>query len=157
MEVLDRQQALLSNYEVYLVLQEEDAHHKEITEKRKIRYPENVTTLKFEALQYLNNTPCTTQTAEQIAELKNVLAEYELTKAEILQIINLRPKTPVELHFIIEECDERFGMEDLEQLAEIVVSSLPRDDDNAEEGEEGEEDQGDAEEEADGDVAMDGE
>ncbi|KAJ2706822.1 hypothetical protein FB645_001270 [Coemansia sp. IMI 203386] len=156
MEVLDRQQALVSNYEVYLVLQEEDLHHKDIKEKRKIRYPENVTTLKFEALQYLNNTACTTQTAEQLAELKKVLAEYELTKAEILQIVNLRPKTPVELHFIIEECDERFGMEDLEQLAEIVVNTLPREDDDVEE--DGEEENGEQEEEeGDGDAEMNGE
>ncbi|KAJ2875420.1 hypothetical protein FB639_003998 [Coemansia asiatica] len=154
MEVLDRQQALLSNYEVYVVLQEEDHHYKEIKEKRKLRYPENVTTLKFEALQYLNDTPCTTQTAEQISELKKTLAEYELTKAEILQIINLRPKTPVELHFIIEECDERFGMEDLEQLAEIVVNSLPRDD--GVEEEEGDEGQDGDEQEADGDAVMNG-
>ncbi|KAI7829997.1 RNA polymerase Rpb4-domain-containing protein [Kickxella alabastrina] len=145
MEVINRQEALLTNYEVLLVLQEEDERHKAQQSSGQGRYPENVTTLKFEALQYLNNTACTTQSVEQISELKRQLEEYELTKAEILQIINLRPKTLVEFHFIIEECGERFGAEDLEQLVEIVAAALPRDD---EEGE-------DAEEEGDDEGAMD--
>ncbi|KAJ2220672.1 RNA-binding RNA processing protein rpp1, partial [Coemansia sp. RSA 485] len=50
------------------------------------------------------------------------------------------------------ECDERFGMEDLEQLAEIVVNTLPREDDDAEG--DGEEENGEEEEEGDGDAEM---
>ncbi|KAJ1885248.1 hypothetical protein LPJ66_010210, partial [Kickxella alabastrina] len=55
--------------------------------------------------------------------------------------------TLVEFHFIIEECGERFGAEDLEQLVEIVAAALPRDD---EEGEDADE-----EEEGDDEGAMD--
>ncbi|KAJ2822053.1 hypothetical protein FBU31_004708, partial [Coemansia sp. 'formosensis'] len=94
-----------------------------------VKYPENVNTLKFEALQYLNGTACATQSAEQISALKNGLVKYNLTKAEILQIINLRPKKPVELFLIIEECEERFGDEDVEGIMRVVTSTLPRDDD----------------------------
>ncbi|KAJ2726132.1 RNA-binding RNA processing protein rpp1 [Coemansia sp. Benny D115] len=150
MEVLNRQEALLTNYETLLILQEEDERHKQIKTKRHIKYPENVTTLKFEALQYLNNTPCTTQSEEQIANLKSQLVEYELTKAEILQIINLRPKSPVELHLIIEECGERFEMEDLEQLLAIILEALPRDDDEDEAAEDEQEEGGGEEMEVEG-------
>ncbi|KAJ2558976.1 RNA-binding RNA processing protein rpp1 [Coemansia sp. RSA 1933] len=143
MEVLDRQEALLTNYEVYKVLKEEEELQKATKSSNKIKHPENVTTLKFEALQYLSNSPCTTQSSEQIASAKAQLLEYDLTKAEILQIINLRPKTPVELHLIIEECGERFTMEGLDELLEIILSALPREesdeaDEAAESGEEGE-------------------
>ncbi|KAJ1950524.1 hypothetical protein FBU59_000639 [Linderina macrospora] len=129
MQVLNVQEALLTNYEVLLVLQEEDARHKDIqatASRHHARYPENVTTLKFEALQYLNNTSCTSQDGAQLSGLKERLREYELTKAEILQIANLRPKAPVELYLIIEECGDRFQAEDLDAMLEIVASELPR-------------------------------
>ncbi|KAJ2371157.1 hypothetical protein IW150_004723 [Coemansia sp. RSA 2607] len=145
MEVIDRQQALLSNYEVFLVLSEEDARQKDVKSKRRVRYPENVTTLMFEGLQYLNDTACTTQSAEQIRDLKEALAAYELTKGEILQIINIRPTQPVELSYIIEECGDRFEVADLEEMCEIVCEKLPRADESDEvdgENGEGEQEQG---------------
>ncbi|KAJ2488420.1 hypothetical protein IWW47_005389 [Coemansia sp. RSA 2052] len=149
MEVLDRQEALVSNYEVLMVLQEEDQRHKKIKTAPYVKYPENVNTLKFEALHYLNGTACATQSAEQIAALKKGLAECDLTKAEVLQIINLRPKRVVELHLIIEECEERFEMEDLEYILDEVKAALPRaDDDKDDEG-------GDMDEEEDGEGEMD--
>ncbi|KAJ1941406.1 hypothetical protein DL89DRAFT_265327 [Linderina pennispora] len=153
MKVLNVQEALLSNYEMLLVLQEEDARHKDLKAKERgqMRYPENVTTLKFEALQYLSNTSCTSQDGMQLSGLRQRLAEYELTKAEILQIANLRPRVPVELYLIIEECGDRFQAEDLDAMLEIIASELPREEEEAavngdaemaeqEEEEEGEED-----------------
>ncbi|KAJ2745857.1 hypothetical protein GGI20_001803 [Coemansia sp. BCRC 34301] len=134
MEVLNRQEALVSNYEVLMVLREEDQRHKKIKPVSYVKYPENVNTLKFEALQYLEGTACATQSAEQIDSLKKGLSDCDLTKAEILQIINLRPTKAVELHLIIEECEERFVMEDLEYIIDEIKSALPRadDDDNGE-------------------------
>ncbi|KAJ2740752.1 hypothetical protein H4S06_006033 [Coemansia sp. BCRC 34490] len=127
MEVLDRQKALLTNHEVYIVLKEEEDRHKAAKMAEDIKYPENVTTLQFEALQYLNDSPCVTQSSEQISQIKELLLAYDLTKAEVLQIINLRPKTPVELHLIIEECGERFTIEGLDELIELILSALPQD------------------------------
>ncbi|KAJ2490680.1 hypothetical protein IWW37_002967 [Coemansia sp. RSA 2050] len=150
MEVLDRQEALVSNYEVLIVLQEEDQRHKKIKPTSHAKYPENVSTLKFEALQYLNGTACSTQSAAQIAALKSGLADYDLTKAEVLQIINLRPRKPVELYLIIEECEERFDETTIEEIMRAILSALPRDDDD----EEGEED-GDEEAQSEGEMDVD--
>ncbi|KAJ2040149.1 hypothetical protein H4S04_004747 [Coemansia sp. S16] len=133
MEILNRQEALVTNYEVLMVLQEEDQRYKKIKSAPHAKYPENVHTLKFEALKYLNSTACATQSAEQILSLKNGLAGYDLTKAEVLQIINLRPKKQVELYLIIEECEERFASEDVEDILRVVTSALPRDDDDEDE------------------------
>ncbi|KAJ1824857.1 hypothetical protein GGH91_000673 [Coemansia sp. RSA 2671] len=155
MEVLDRQEALVSNYEVLMVLQEEDQRHKKIKPKSHVKYPENVSTLKFEALQYLNGTACSTQSAAQIAALKSGLAGYDLTKAEVLQIINLRPKKPVELFLIIEECEERFGDAEIEEIMRVILTALPRDDDDDDDEEGGEEEGDEAQGEGEMDVDQD--
>ncbi|PIA16139.1 hypothetical protein COEREDRAFT_81573 [Coemansia reversa NRRL 1564] len=125
MEVVDRQAALISNYEALLVLREEDERHKESRPRSQTKYSENVTTLMFEALEYLNNTPCSSQSADQIIALKQQLGGLDLTKAEIMQIINHRPKSLVELHLIVEECDERFSVEELERIVETILETLP--------------------------------
>ncbi|KAJ2794289.1 hypothetical protein H4R21_005559 [Coemansia helicoidea] len=130
MEVVNRQEALLTNYETLLVLREESERQKKAQPDSQQKCPENVTTLVFEALEFLGGTACSSQSADQIAALKSQLAGLELTKAELLQITNLRPKSLVELHLIIEECDERFSVEELEQLLELIRETLPRDDEN---------------------------
>ncbi|KAF9914078.1 hypothetical protein BX616_009012, partial [Lobosporangium transversale] len=79
--------------------------------------------------KYLSASPCTTQSPEQIVALKKALSAYELMKVELLQILNLRPKSPVELLLVIEEFEERFTMEDCEAMLRIILESLPRDDD----------------------------
>ncbi|KAJ2709232.1 hypothetical protein H4R19_004360 [Coemansia spiralis] len=147
MEVVNRQEALLTNYETLLVLREESERHKKAQPDSQLKCPENVTTLAFEALEFLNGTPCSSQSADQIAALKSQLAGLELTKAELLQIANLRPKSLVELHLIIEECDERFRVEELEQLLGLIRETLPRDDDGA---------NGNDDNEADGEADGDG-
>ncbi|KAI9592052.1 RNA polymerase Rpb4-domain-containing protein, partial [Syncephalis fuscata] len=85
---------------------------------------------------YLNNTPSSTQTDEQVVQLTTALGAWSLTKAEKLQMINIRPRQIVEIHMLIEECDERFDMEALETMLATVRQHLPRDDDNEEEEEE---------------------
>jgi hypothetical protein len=47
--------------------------------------------------KYLSASPCSTQSGEQIRELKKAFKEFELMKVELLQILNLRPKSAVEL------------------------------------------------------------
>ncbi|KAM3574232.1 hypothetical protein VYU27_003797 [Nannochloropsis oceanica] len=46
------------------------------------------------------------------------------TLAETLQLINLRPVAPVEVHLIIEECVERLSDEEVERLCELVAIHL---------------------------------
>ncbi|KAJ1761818.1 hypothetical protein LPJ77_002015 [Coemansia sp. RSA 2523] len=135
MEVIDRQEALITNYEALMVLREADVLNEADKRKQKdtARHmcPENVTTLRFEALAYLEKTACTSQSGEQLAQLKEQLLEYELTKGEILQILNLRPKSVVELHLLVEDCTERFLVEEIEQLVSIILEVLPSDGDEA--------------------------
>ncbi|KAJ1741695.1 hypothetical protein LPJ78_000554 [Coemansia sp. RSA 989] len=136
MEVIDRQQALLTNYEALVVLTEDDEQQQQQQKQHHEKVPENVTTLKFEAITYLKEMPCASQTPEQIAKLKTELAAYELTTAEILQIIDLRPKSLVELFVIVEEIGERYTEEEMEQMVaiirEILVCNEPQENDSME-------------------------
>ncbi|KAI8048560.1 RNA polymerase Rpb4-domain-containing protein [Syncephalis plumigaleata] len=168
MEIVDARSALLSNYEVLSVLREQLATREEDNNnsnnknnsksKRKNtkKVAENVKTIEFETLSYLNGSPSSTQTDTQVVGLTTALSKWTLTKAEKLQIVNIRPRQIVEIHMLIEECDERFDVDTLEEMLALVRQHLPRDDDEEEEEEEGEEGDEEAEDTAhDNDITMD--
>ncbi|KAI7823586.1 HRDC-like protein [Gamsiella multidivaricata] len=145
MEIIKADSAMLSNYEVLALLNDQKAQRQanEVAGTREVA--ENLRTVEFEVQKYLGASPCATQSPEQIAALKKAFAGYELMKVELLQILNLRPKSAVELILVIEEFEERFQLEDCETMLEIIAKALPRDDD---------EEMGEAEDEGEhGDVA----
>ncbi|KAF9439285.1 hypothetical protein BGZ76_006014 [Entomortierella beljakovae] len=142
MEIIKADSAMLSNYEVLSLLNDQKAQRQanEVVGTREVA--ENLRTVEFEVQKYLDSSPCSTQSPEQIASLKKAFAGYELMKVELLQIINLRPRTPVELILVIEEFEQRFAIEDCEAMLAIIADALPRDDDEdmgEAEGDDGEE------------------
>ncbi|KAI1315314.1 hypothetical protein EDD11_000975 [Mortierella claussenii] len=130
MEIIKPDSAMLSNYEVLTLLNDQKAQRQanEVAGTREVA--ENLRTVEFEVQKYLDASPCATQTPDQIASLRRALAPYELMKVELLQILNLRPKSPVELLLIIEEFEERFTMEDCSAMLQIIREVLIRDDDD---------------------------
>jgi DNA-directed RNA polymerase subunit F len=42
-----------------------------------------------------------------------------------MQIANIRPKQPLELQLIVEESEERFTEEELDELVETICKTLP--------------------------------
>mmetsp|Transcript_16002 Transcript_16002/g.19858 ORF Transcript_16002/g.19858 Transcript_16002/m.19858 type:complete len:126 (-) Transcript_16002:784-1161(-) len=65
------------------------------------------------------------QTKDKIAEFINEIketftGESELTRAEILQLINLAPKSVALVDLIIEECDTRLTDEQIQALTSVV-------------------------------------
>ncbi|KAG0090933.1 hypothetical protein BGZ93_009076 [Podila epicladia] len=131
MEILKADAAMLSNYEVLTLLNEQKAQRlaNEVAGTREVA--ENLRTVEFEVQKYLNNSPCSTQSPEQIAAFKEAFKGYELMKVELLQILNLRPRSAVELLLVIEEFEERFTLEDCDAMLAIIAQTLPRDDDDA--------------------------
>ncbi|KAG0230368.1 hypothetical protein BGX31_005865 [Mortierella sp. GBA43] len=129
MEIIKTNSAMLSNYEVLALLNDQKAQRQanEVVGTREVA--ENLRTIEFEVQKYLGASPCSSQSAEQIAALKKALTGYELVKVELLQILNLRPKSRVELFLVIEECEERFSLDDCDKILEIIAETLPRDDD----------------------------
>ncbi len=65
------------------------------------------------------------------------LQPYDLTKAELLMIINLRPDNAGVLDCIVEELDQRFSEEVQEQMLRAVVDVLGAGEEEEEDGEGG--------------------
>ena len=117
MEIVDAQAALLSNYEVYSILKD--------AKQSKKHSHQNVATIVYETASYLEKTPCKNQTEETVQKFLESLREFKLTKGEKLQLLNHRPESQVELHFLIAESEERFGDEDLQRILDIIQNVLP--------------------------------
>jgi len=117
MEVINENAATLSNSEVYHLLEAEKLiEHKNV----------NTATIAYEAIKYLEKTPSRHQRNENIRNFMSALEPYDFTKAEKLQLLNLRPTSIVEIQLIIEELDERLKTEEeLNKLVEIIQEKLP--------------------------------
>ncbi|KAH8547554.1 HRDC-like protein [Umbelopsis sp. PMI_123] len=143
MEVVQSRAALLSNFEVLQLLNERmESQKQRQKEYPNLEYAENLRTIQFEIKTALDKSACSTQDEQQVLAFLEAMKKWQLTKAEKLQILNLRPKTPVELHILIEECEERYSGEQLEELLEIIMQVLPRDDDYVAEEEEQQQEEG---------------
>lgn len=104
---LDASEVLLSNLEVNLLLQESpvDGLAGKPGKGNKaaaaaVRQPSNLTTVQFEVKKYLSDKPSTVQTPAIASAFLSELSALSLTKAERLQIMNLRPTRLVELHAV---------------------------------------------------------
>ena len=94
-------------------------------------------------IDYLRTQPAHEQTAEQIKGFTEAIVIWQqqqqqqshsassqhppaaLTSAEILTLINQRPVTVVELHRIIDECEERLNESETIALLDLVKKHFP--------------------------------
>jgi hypothetical protein len=117
--------------------QEEDGG---VTEGRDLKPLEGTCWMRSSVLRYLSSTPCATQSKESVSEFlkeaKRMLKERagenatkeedtRLTVCELIQLVNLRPASLVEIHRAIEECEERLSEEDTLALLELIDKTLP--------------------------------
>lgn len=124
MEVINSRAAMISNYEVFFLI-EEKMQQESSKKGNKKHKQENLATISYEVIKYLEKTPCKLQNKDVIEQFLTNVAPFNLTKGEKLQLLNLRPTTPVEIQLIVEESEERLRTdEELDQLIEIV-SKLP--------------------------------
>jgi len=128
MEVLDANSAVLCNYEVYQLLQEikkKPAAKGKGKDKERKRGQKHLATITYEAIKFLEETPCKHQTEEVVRSFLQAMLKFKLTKSEKLQLLNIRPTTAVEIQLIIEELEERFQEEQIEEILATVKSLLP--------------------------------
>ncbi|ESO05519.1 hypothetical protein HELRODRAFT_171157 [Helobdella robusta] len=118
MNVINSQSALLCNFEVFQLMK--DIQNGKNGFQKPGGEAKNLSIIAKETVSYLENTACKDQTAESIAELKKNLNQFKLTNAEKLQIVNLLPQSAVEVQLIVEECEERMSIEDIENLITVV-------------------------------------
>ncbi|XP_037092786.1 DNA-directed RNA polymerase III subunit RPC9-like [Pollicipes pollicipes] len=122
MEVLDANSAILCNYEVYELLQD---IKKGSSNKKKKNQLKNLATITYQTMKFLDGTPCKNQSESCIKEFMQAIAKFKLTKSEKLQLLNTRPTSAVEIQLIIDESEERLKDEEVEQILEVVRTTLP--------------------------------
>ncbi|KAF8089532.1 hypothetical protein N665_0503s0031 [Sinapis alba] len=88
--------------------------------------PRSVSTSEYKVYDYLMETAASTQTREIVTKFSGKCKDFKLAKAEILNIINLRPSSDVELMPIIEKPDEReINIDGILELVQELLPSLP--------------------------------
>ncbi|POR33909.1 DNA-directed RNA polymerase III subunit RPC9 [Tolypocladium paradoxum] len=126
MRVIESQSAVLSNYEVYQHLVDQRQRYK----PTKRRGPPNLEMVVKELLQYLQSPPSplsqtpVTYHAQCISQLLERLRPYELSKGEVIMILNLRPASVAALNTVVEDMAERFNDEQQEEMVNIVAQVL---------------------------------
>jgi hypothetical protein len=119
MEVLNDNCALLSNYEVLLLLNEIQEN------KQKLKDNKNLATIAYESIKYLEDSTSSGLNSHSVQQfLLSIKDKFRLTKAEKLQILNQRPNSLVELQLLIEENEERFSEEAMDQLLISINQTL---------------------------------
>uniref|UniRef100_A0A1I7YWV5 DNA-directed RNA polymerase III subunit RPC9 n=1 Tax=Steinernema glaseri TaxID=37863 RepID=A0A1I7YWV5_9BILA len=119
MEIVNARQSTLTCFEVLNLLNEVSPTGS------KHRNQKSYSTLLYATKKYLRSRPASVQTNEGIGKLIRALKPFKLTPAEILQVIDLRPTSGVELSLIIEEAEARLTSEQEEKILEIVAQNLP--------------------------------
>lgn len=57
--------------------------------------------ITYQTIRYLENTSCKTQSPEKIKDFLRTMEPFKLTKCEILTLLNVCPKTPLEIQLVI--------------------------------------------------------
>uniref|UniRef100_A0A0B7AV87 DNA-directed RNA polymerase III subunit RPC9 n=1 Tax=Arion vulgaris TaxID=1028688 RepID=A0A0B7AV87_9EUPU len=122
MEVKCDNYAMVCNYEVLGLLRDIQAGR---GQKKPNKFQTNLATITYETVKYLEKLPCAHHTAEGIASAMRALTPFKLTPAEKLQLINLRPRSEVEIQLIVEESEERLSETQVEKLLQLLATNLP--------------------------------
>ncbi|ALC48270.1 Rcp, partial [Drosophila busckii] len=80
----------------------------------------NLATVTYEALQYLEESPCKNQTRDSIESYLNDVAVYRLMPHEVLQMVNDPPTSPLHTQLLID--DNKVPLTDEENEAIIQLT-----------------------------------
>lgn len=128
MEVLKDCSAYLSNYEVLNLLQK-------IKSNKKQKMTQNqLATITYQTIRYLEDTPSKRQSPEKIKEFLKAVDPFKLTKCEKLTLLNVCPKTPLEIQLIVEDSEDRLNDQEIESLLQIIATYLGEEEQETENG-----------------------
>ncbi|XP_067678739.1 DNA-directed RNA polymerase III subunit RPC9-like [Haliotis asinina] len=124
MEVINESKSMLSNFEVLSLLTDIQTGK---GQRKPNKHQQNLATITYEAVKYLEGTPCKLQDAESIQKFMDAIKPFKLTRAEKLQLLNHRPSTAVEIQIMIEESEERLTEDQIYELLDLLAKYLPSD------------------------------
>lgn len=117
MQVASDSVLLLSNAEVLDLLKEVGSRGKKSKKSQS-----NTATILYETMKYLEETPAASiPHVDMIRDLCLKLKSFQLTKSEKLEIINHLPTSLVELQLVIEESEERFTEDQMNEMLNIIT------------------------------------
>ncbi|KAF2175126.1 hypothetical protein K469DRAFT_703002 [Zopfia rhizophila CBS 207.26] len=129
MHIKEPQSALLSNHELLLHLQAEEAEYSgtDGTHRERAKPPGLKEVLR-DALSYLTpQSTCPSRPTRPLTLYRGphslfraLSPQYSLNKAEYLQLYNLRPSTFVELDLVVEEASSRFSESQLRDILDTI-------------------------------------
>ncbi|KAH9907853.1 HRDC-like protein [Xylariomycetidae sp. FL2044] len=126
MKILESQNALLTNVEVYEFLNQQAKRYQH--EKR--RGPGNLETLRKELLHYLESPPGPLSqkplpfNSKSIPVLLKKLRGFNITKGEMVMLINMRPASIANLNAVLEDMENRYTSEEQQEICDIVIEVL---------------------------------
>lgn len=154
MKVLNEREAFLLDYEVLQHLTgikekfnwsftpEDDAKLKH----KKKRFTDaglGLEVITRDILLYLSKNAAGSITSEtSFGELMTFLNNFDLMKAEKLQIVNSLPRSMVHLYGLVEECDQRLDEDTCQSIIDKIDELFPLPEEDAEEEEQEEEQAG---------------
>lgn len=78
------------------------------------------------ALRYLEANCAGRLTREQLEGFRAALEPFQLTRLEVMQVLNMAPHSHVEAHLIVRDAEERLGGEEgIERLLAVVAQHSP--------------------------------
>lgn len=89
-----------------------------IAQTRELQY---AALINEDIVAYLEETCAAGQSRESIARFMKACEPFRLKRAEVLNLINEQPNTLVEIHLIVEECEERLSAEQVQQLLDTCA------------------------------------
>ncbi|KAK2413782.1 hypothetical protein P8452_59355 [Trifolium repens] len=119
MKILDANVSALTNFEVLDFLRSKGAS------KDPSRVIAKVAMSEYKVYDYLVKTTANVQTREGVTEYLTGIKQHDLSEAEVLNILNIRPAAEVEIFPIIEECSDRFPDEEITEIVELVQKTFP--------------------------------
>ena len=134
MEVLSSQShtpILFPNAGLLVTLEKDVKENKKHRNNRRDKF-EHRDWIQGQVLDYLKGTPCVNISISKIKELKSKCVRvakkgktadgFGLTEAETIQILNLMPTEPVEMHLVVEDLHARMTETRQEEFLDMVRS-----------------------------------
>ena len=137
MRVLNAHDGVMTNFEVAQLLQDQQRLRDE--QEAALPLPgarrgtagsaawssqQTVSALSDQVLAYLEKTGNTAQEEASIVTFTQEVARFGLTRTECLGLANTPPSSTVEVHLLVEECEERLSADDVRELLELCQRTL---------------------------------
>jgi hypothetical protein len=143
MRVVNARDALLTNLEVQQLLESQTKARLEAEQALPLpgarrghsssaawHYRQSAAAISEQVLTYLESTSCGRQTRESIGRFIQAVEPFGLTRTEVYSLINFQPASVVDVHLVVEECEERLSQEDVRELLRLCATLVQLADDD---------------------------